>query len=133
LKVSGPAEIQRTVIVVALLVTAGTGASAREFGAADTRNAMMRARGAAPVELLYSQVLTGLATSPIDGAETNWPSFVTTDHYEHPGHDTRTEHTISPEFLVMSTAWETLPPGGRNLLREQTRRSSQFERIRKVE
>src|SRR5258708_27083128 len=41
---------------------------------------MIRALGAEPVELPYGQVLTGLTTKLIDGAENNWPSFVTTDH-----------------------------------------------------
>src|SRR5437660_6086182 len=63
---------------------------------------MMRALGANPVELPYGQVLTGLATRLIDGAENNWPSFVTTDHYKHAGHYTLTQHTMSPEVLVMS-------------------------------
>src|SRR5882757_10747343 len=44
---------------------------------------MIRALGADPIELPYGQVLTGLATKLIDGAENNWPSFVTTDHYKH--------------------------------------------------
>src|SRR6185295_10048813 len=40
---------------------------------------MIRALGAEPIALPYGQVLTGLATKLIDGAENNWPSFVTTD------------------------------------------------------
>jgi TRAP-type C4-dicarboxylate transport system substrate-binding protein len=43
---------------------------------------MIRSLGAEPVELPYGQVLTGLTTRLIDGAENNWPSFVTTDHYK---------------------------------------------------
>ncbi len=90
---------------------------------------MMRALGATPVELPYGQVLTGLATRLIDGAENNWPSFVTTDHYRHAGHYTLTEHTISPEVLVMSLkAWETLSAEDRRIFREEARRSSQFMR-----
>jgi tripartite ATP-independent transporter DctP family solute receptor len=92
---------------------------------------MMRALGATPVELPYGQVLTGLATKLIDGAENNWPSFVTTGHYKHAGHYTLTEHTMSPEVLVMSLkAWETLSPEDRNIFREEARRSSQFMRER---
>ena len=55
---------------------------------------MIRALGAEPVELPYGQVLTGLATKLIDGAENNWPSFVTTDHYKYAGylHPHRTHH-----------------------------------------
>jgi tripartite ATP-independent transporter DctP family solute receptor len=90
---------------------------------------MMRALGATPVELPYGQVLTGLATRLIDGAENNWPSFVTTDHYRHAGNYTLTEHTMSPEVLVMSLkAWETLSPDDRKIFREEARRSSQFMR-----
>src|SRR5262249_39814431 len=43
---------------------------------------MIKALGAEPVELPYGQVLTGLATRLIDGAENNWPSYVTTNHYK---------------------------------------------------
>lgn len=90
---------------------------------------MMRALGADPVELPYGQVLTGLATRLIDGAENNWPSFVTTDHYKHAGHYTLTEHTMSPEVLVMSLkAWETLSAEDRKIFRDEAQRSGQFMR-----
>lgn len=39
---------------------------------------MMRSLGVNPVELQIGQVLTGPVTKLIDGAENNWPSFVTT-------------------------------------------------------
>jgi tripartite ATP-independent transporter DctP family solute receptor len=90
---------------------------------------MIRALGASPVELPYGQVLTGLATKLIDGAENNWPSFVTTDHYKHAGHYTLTEHTMSPEVLVMSLkAWQSLSTEERGIFRESALRSSQFMR-----
>ena len=90
---------------------------------------MVRALGAEPVELPYGQVITGLATRLIDGAENNWPSFVTTDHYKFAGYYTLTEHTMSPEVLVMSKkAWETLPPEDRKLFREAAQQSSRFMR-----
>ena len=90
---------------------------------------MIRALGASPVELPYGQVLTGLATKLIDGAENNWPSFVTTDHYKHAGHYTLTEHSMSPEVLVMSLkAWQTLSAEDRPIFRESALRSAQFMR-----
>jgi tripartite ATP-independent transporter DctP family solute receptor len=90
---------------------------------------MIRALGASPVELPYGQVLTGLTTKLIDGAENNWPSFVTTDHYKHAGHYTLTEHTMSPEVLVMSLkAWQSLSTEERRIFRESALRSSQFMR-----
>jgi tripartite ATP-independent transporter DctP family solute receptor len=90
---------------------------------------MIKALGAEPVELPYGQVLTGLATRLIDGAENNWPSFVTTDHYKFAGYYTLTEHTMSPEVLVMSQkAWSSLSPEDRGIFRESALRSSQFMR-----
>jgi len=92
---------------------------------------MIRALGAEPVELPYGQVLTGLATKLIDGAENNWPSFVTTDHYKYAGYYTLTEHTMSPEVLVMSQkAWESLSAEDRTIFRDAAIQSSRFMRAK---
>jgi tripartite ATP-independent transporter DctP family solute receptor len=92
-------------------------------------SAMIRSLGAEPVELPYGQVLTGLATHLIDGAENNWPSFVTTDHYKHAGYYTLTEHTMSPEVLVISLkAWRSLSAEDQQIFRESAQRSSRFMR-----
>ncbi len=90
---------------------------------------MIKSLGAEPVELPYGQVLTGLATRLIDGAENNWPSFVTTDHYKYAGYYTLTEHTMSPEVLVMSKkAWGSLSAEDQQIFRESALRSSRFMR-----
>lgn len=90
---------------------------------------MIKALGAAPIELPYGQVRTGLTTKLIDGAENNWPSFVTTGHYKVARYYTLTEHTMSPEVLVMSLkAWESLPPDDRKVFREAARESSRYMR-----
>src|ERR1700722_19084882 len=90
---------------------------------------MIRALGAEPIELPYGQVLTGLATKLIDGAENNWPSFVTTDHYKYAGYYTLTEHTMSPEVLVMShKAWSSLSAEDREIFRDAAIQSSRFMR-----
>jgi tripartite ATP-independent transporter DctP family solute receptor len=90
---------------------------------------MIRALGAEPVELPYGQVLTGLATKLIDGAENNWPSFVTTDHFRHAGYYTLTEHLMAPEVLVMSAkAWDSLDEPDRTIFRNAARESNLFMR-----
>jgi tripartite ATP-independent transporter DctP family solute receptor len=92
---------------------------------------MIKALGAEPIELPYGQVLTGLATKLLDGAENNWPSFVTTGHYKYAGHYTLTEHTMSPEVLVMSQkAWASLSAEDRKIFREAAIQSSQFMRAK---
>lgn len=92
---------------------------------------MIRALGAEPVELPYGQVLTGLATKLIDGAENNWPSFVTTGHYKYAGYYTLTQHTVSPEVLVMSLkAWASLSAEEQAIFREAAQRSSVYMRAK---
>jgi tripartite ATP-independent transporter DctP family solute receptor len=90
---------------------------------------MIRALGAQPVELPYGQVITGLATRLIDGAENNWPSFVTTNHFLHARYYTLTEHTMSPEVLVMSlSAWQGLSGDDRKIFRDAARESNRYMR-----
>lgn len=90
---------------------------------------MVRALGADPVELPYGQVLTGIVTKLIDGAENNWPSYVTTDHYTVARYYTLTEHTMGPEVLVMSVrAWQELSAEDQRIFREAARKSGRFMR-----
>ena len=90
---------------------------------------MIKALGAEPVELPYGQVSTGLSTKLIDGAENNWPSYVTTGHYKLAPHYTLTEHTMGPEVLVMSLrAWESLSAEDKEIFRDAARKSSAFMR-----
>ena len=90
---------------------------------------MIKALGAEPIELPYGQVLTGLSTKLIDGAENNWPSYVSTDHYTVARHYTLTEHTMSPEVLVMSSrAWQALSPEDQAIFRQAAKESSKFMR-----
>ncbi len=92
---------------------------------------MIRALGAEPVELPYGQVLTGLATKLIDGAENNWPSYVTTDHYKYAGFYSLTQHTMSPEVLIMShKAWQSLSAEDQKIFRTAAIESSRFMRER---
>src|SRR6478672_8148798 len=90
---------------------------------------MIRALGAQPVELPYGQVATGLSTRLIDGAENNWPSYVTTNHYKLAPYYTLTQHTMGPELLVMSPrAWESLSVEDRAIFRDAARKSSTYMR-----
>jgi tripartite ATP-independent transporter DctP family solute receptor len=90
---------------------------------------MIRALGAEPIELPYGQVLTGLSTKLIDGAENNWPSYVSTDHYTAARYYTLTEHAMGPEVLVMSQrAWESLSAEDQAIFREAALQSSRFMR-----
>lgn len=91
--------------------------------------AMIRALGAVPVALPYGQVETALNTGLVDGAENNWPSYVTTNHYKVAPYYTLTEHTMSPEVLVMSRhAWDSLSNEDKTIFRDAARESNRFMR-----
>lgn len=91
---------------------------------------MIRALGAVPVALPYGQVETALNTGLIDAAENNWPSYVTTNHYKAAPYYTLTEHTMSPEILVMSRhAWDSLSDEDKAIFREAARESNRFMRM----
>ncbi len=90
---------------------------------------MVRALGAEPVGLAYGQVLTALQTKLVDGAENNFPSFISAGHYKAARYYTVTQHTMSPEVLIMSQrAWADLSTEDRMIFREAARKSSQYMR-----
>ena len=90
---------------------------------------MIKSLGAEPIGLAYGQVLTALQTKLVDGAENNWPSFVSAGHYKVARYYTVTQHTMSPEVLIMSQrAWADLSSEDRMIFREAARESSQFMR-----
>lgn len=90
---------------------------------------MIKALGAVPLELPYGQVETALTTKLIDGAENNWPSYVTTNHYKAARFYSLTEHTMSPEVLIMSLrAWESLSDEDKKIFRDAARESSAYMR-----
>jgi tripartite ATP-independent transporter DctP family solute receptor len=90
---------------------------------------MIKSLGAEPVAMPYGQVMTGLTTRLIDGAENNWPSYVSAGHYTAAKHYTLTEHTMSPEVLVMSRrAWESLSAEDQRIFRDAATESSRYMR-----
>ncbi len=89
----------------------------------------MRAMGAIPVVIAYSQVLTSLTTAIVDGAENNWPSYVTTNHFIQAKHYLLTEHTMAPELLLMSkVAWDLLSQEDQTIFKTASRESALFMR-----
>jgi tripartite ATP-independent transporter DctP family solute receptor len=95
----------------------------------DLMSDVIKALGAQPIELPYGQVSTALTTRLVDGAENNWPSFVTSGHDKYAKYYTLTQHTMTPEVLVMSlTAWNGLSDDERKIFRQAALESSRFLR-----
>jgi tripartite ATP-independent transporter DctP family solute receptor len=64
--------------------------------------ALVQALGANATPMPFGEVFTSLQTGVIDGAENNWPSYESTRHFEVAKFYSLSEHSLSPEVLVMS-------------------------------
>jgi len=64
--------------------------------------ATMRALGANPTPMNFSEVYQGLVQNVIDGAENNWPAYISTRHYEVAPNYSETGHFRTPDMLIMS-------------------------------
>lgn len=86
--------------------------------------ATMRALGANPTPMNFSEVYQGLVQNVIEGAENNWPSYISTRHYEVAPYFSETGHFRTPDMLIMSLrTWENFSSGDQALVKEAARRS----------
>ena len=63
---------------------------------------LVEALGAVATPLDYGAVYSALQTGVVDGAENNWPSYLTTSHFEVAKYFVVDEHTRVPEITVGS-------------------------------
>ena len=90
---------------------------------------MFATLGAEPVIVPYTLTKTALTTGLIDAAENNWPSYVTSNHYSVAPYFTLTEHTMTPDVLIVSMkTWRSLDPEDQDIFRRAARDSSIFLR-----
>ena len=85
---------------------------------------MMEALGANATPMPFGEVYSALETGVIEGAENNWPSLESSKHYEVAKFYSLTEHSMSPEVLVISkVSWDKLSPEDQALLKQAARDS----------
>lgn len=90
---------------------------------------MIEALGAIPVPGGYAEVYSGLERQYIQGAENNWPSYESMQHYEVAKYYTMDEHTRVPEMQLCSKhTWEKLSQDDRELIAECAKESAQYQR-----
>jgi tripartite ATP-independent transporter DctP family solute receptor len=86
--------------------------------------AMINALGANATPMPFGEVYSGLQTGVIDGAENNWPSYHSTNHYQVATYYSLSQHSMSPEVLVMSKqSWDKLSADDQELIRQAARDS----------
>jgi len=92
---------------------------------------LARALGANPTPLSYGEVFSALQTRLIDGAENNWTTFYTSRQFEVARHWAMSEHSYSPEALLMSKQrLDSLPAADRELILATALKSVPYMRER---
>ncbi|HYM34615.1 MAG TPA: TRAP transporter substrate-binding protein [Steroidobacteraceae bacterium] len=90
---------------------------------------LMRVFGANPTPLPLGDVYSGMQTHLMDGAENNWRTFHSSRHFEVAKYWSNTEHSHSPEALLMSRkTFEALSNNDRELLLTAARDSVPYMR-----
>jgi len=81
---------------------------------------VMASLGGVPVPMPPGEVYSAIQTGLVDGAENNWPSYVTSfSHYEVAPFFTDNEHVRAPEAVVISLdVWNGLSETQQNALRQ---------------
>ena len=91
----------------------------------DTMNAL----GGNGVAMGFDQLINALQTGIVDGAENNYPSYVSGQHYRYAKYISQTEHLMIPEILVFSKRiWGTLSPDDQALIARTARQAQQEQR-----
>lgn len=91
----------------------------------DTMNAL----GGNGVAMGFDQLINGLQTGVVDGAENNYPSYSSGQHYRYAKHYSETGHLMIPEVLVFSKRiWNTLPKEDQALIMKLSAEAQQEQR-----
>ncbi len=88
----------------------------------DLMMGLVEALGAAPTPMSYGDVYSALQTGVIDGAENNWPSYDSSNHYEVAKFYSIDQHTRVPEMLIASkTTMDKLSSADQELIKKAAR------------
>ncbi|TWT27753.1 TRAP transporter substrate-binding protein [Planomicrobium sp. CPCC 101110] len=91
--------------------------------------AVVEALGASATPMEYGEVYSSLQTGVIDGAENNFPSYYTSNHYEVAPYYTVNGYTGTPEVVIASQKlWDTLSDEDKELFREAALESVEVQR-----
>jgi tripartite ATP-independent transporter DctP family solute receptor len=89
----------------------------------------MRALGGNPTPLSVTDIYSSLQTHLIDGAENNWRTYQASRHFEVAHYWSQSEHSHSPEALLMSQrTFDRLTPDDRELVLATARASVPYMR-----
>lgn len=90
---------------------------------------MVEALGGNATPMAFSEVFQSIKTGVVDGAENNWPSYESTNHYEVAGYYSLSQHLIIPECVcINTTVWEGLSDEDKDIVKTAARESAELQR-----
>lgn len=90
---------------------------------------MIKALGASATPMPWGEVFSGLQSGTIDAAENNWPSYLSSKHYQVAKYWTSVAHQRVPEVLMMSKViWDKLSDDDRKLIKQAAADSVKIQR-----
>jgi tripartite ATP-independent transporter DctP family solute receptor len=90
---------------------------------------MVKALGASPTQMIYGEVYNAIQTGVIDGAENNWPSYLSSNHYKVAKYITIDEHTRAPEMIAFSKiSWDKISADDQEIIRKAAEVGAKVER-----
>lgn len=90
--------------------------------------AMVTLLGATPTPIAYGEVYSALQTGVVDGAENNFPSWVSANHYEVAKYLIEDSHLRQPEILVASKKFfDSLSKADQDALKRAMKEATEFQ------
>ena len=85
--------------------------------------------GGQPTPMALPEVYTGIQNGVIHGAENNWPSYITTSHYEVAKFFTDSAHVASPEMILINAAtWNSFTDEEKAIIKEGAMEGARVQR-----
>lgn len=90
---------------------------------------MVQLLGGSPTPISWGELYTALQQGIVDGAENNPPSFYLSNHYQVCRYYSLTEHTASPDVLLIGTrVWRRLTEHQQALLEAAAREAAEYQK-----
>ena len=90
---------------------------------------MVKSLGGNATPMAYSEVFQSLKTGVIDGAENNYPSYESSNHFEAAKYYSITDHLILPECVcVAKKSWDALSDADKIAVKQAARDSATTQR-----
>lgn len=90
---------------------------------------MIEALGGNATPMAFAEVYQSLKNGVVDGAENNWPSYQSTNHYEVAGYYSSSDHLIIPECVCINAdLYNGLSAEDQALVKQAARDSAELQR-----